>query len=136
MNLTLLSAMRTEKNHSEETVKLLSHVLNAQIAWLSRLQGKAISIGVWDQYEKEALERFLEENNKEWQAYLAGLDEENLKKGITYRTFKGEEFTNTIEDILYQVLNHATHHRAQISTLLRQQDITPPPTDYIFYLRS
>jgi uncharacterized damage-inducible protein DinB len=33
------------------------------------------------------------------------------------------------------VVNHGTHHRAQIALLLREAEIAPPATGYIYYLR-
>jgi uncharacterized damage-inducible protein DinB len=33
------------------------------------------------------------------------------------------------------VINHATYHRGQLATLLRQLGRTPPSTDYVRYLR-
>jgi uncharacterized damage-inducible protein DinB len=33
------------------------------------------------------------------------------------------------------VVNHATYHRGQLVTLLRQLGRTPPPTDYTRWLR-
>jgi uncharacterized damage-inducible protein DinB len=58
-----------------------------------------------------------------------------IDKSITYKTFKGDGYTNTIQDILFHVSNHSTHHRGQIISDFRQSGIEPIVTDYIFYKR-
>ena len=63
------------------------------------------------------------------------IEEENLDKLISYQNSSGKIFSNKLSDILLHLFNHGTHHRAQISLLLRQNNIVPPKTDYIFYKR-
>jgi uncharacterized damage-inducible protein DinB len=44
-------------------------------------------------------------------------------------------FSNTIKDILFHMINHSTHHRAQIAMDMRNNKLEPLPLDYIFYKR-
>lgn len=37
--------------------------------------------------------------------------------------------------MLIHVTNHSTHHRGQLTTMLRQAGATPPGTDYVACLR-
>lgn len=48
--------------------------------------------------------------------------EQRLGRGLT---------TPTLGDTIFQVFSHSTHHRAQVSTRLRELGIEPPLTDYI-----
>lgn len=45
------------------------------------------------------------------------------------------EFTNTIGDILFHIVNHSTYHRGQIASDFRESDIEPLNTDYIMFKR-
>lgn len=54
---------------------------------------------------------------------------------IFYKNSKGNQFNNSIQQILFHVVNHFTHHRGQIISDLRQNGIDPIITDYIFYKR-
>jgi uncharacterized damage-inducible protein DinB len=55
---------------------------------------------------------------------------------IVYKNTSGTEFKSTIAEIATQVINHGTHHRAQIGQLLKQVGIDAlPPLDFIFYIR-
>lgn len=40
----------------------------------------------------------------------------------------------TIAESAFQVASHSTHHRAQVSTRLRELGITPPQVDYIVWV--
>jgi uncharacterized damage-inducible protein DinB len=55
---------------------------------------------------------------------------------ITYSNSRGEAFDTSVHDILIQVFNHGTYHRAQVARDLRQQLLTPVNTDYITYVRA
>ncbi len=48
---------------------------------------------------------------------------------------KGNEFSSRLADMITQVTNHGTHHRAQIGQLLKVDGVNLPITDYIFYIR-
>jgi uncharacterized damage-inducible protein DinB len=56
-------------------------------------------------------------------------------KRITYETTEGRTFSNTLQDILFHVINHSTHHRAQIAADFRANGLEPLALDYIFYKR-
>lgn len=122
-----------------EAMKLLSHIYNAQQVWLSRIRPNFVPQvpGIWDVYHLGDLEIKLEESEKSWLRFLESLPriDKVFSEEILYVNSKGERFQSTLHDILFHLINHGTHHRAQISTLLRQHQITPPATDYIFWVR-
>lgn len=54
---------------------------------------------------------------------------------VHYRNSKGEEFSNTLEEIVHHIVNHGTYHRGNITAMLRQLGQTGVSNDYIVYLR-
>ncbi len=46
----------------------------------------------------------------------------------------GEPKSYVLGDALLHCANHASYHRGQVVSLLRQLGATPPATDYIFFL--
>ena len=55
----------------------------------------------------------------------------------------GKPYSNTVEEIIYHVVNHGTFHRGQIVTMLRANGVTKladteelSSTDLITYLRA
>lgn len=117
-----------------EMMRLLSHVVWAQVIWLMRLKGEAYQgMDFWKVLGVDELEKLIEEDYEKWQEYLTTVVD--LEKRIDYTNSSGQHWTNTIRDIVFHVINHGTHHRAQISMLLRQSGIAPPPVDYVFWVR-
>ncbi|HWB63211.1 MAG TPA: DinB family protein, partial [Chitinophagales bacterium] len=78
----------------------------------------------------------LSENSAELASFIATKDNSFLESAITYKNTKGIEFNNKVEDILYHVVNHASFHRGQLVTMLRQLGFDKfPPQDLIAYIR-
>jgi len=135
-NQKILKAILDNASAPADCVKFMSHIINAQQVWLARLAPEyPTTVGIWDLHEKEELESKLTIDNENWTNYLKTAMEEDILKILSYKNSKGDPFNNRVMDILYQVINHSTHHRAQISLLLRQTGIGPPVTDYIAYMR-
>jgi uncharacterized damage-inducible protein DinB len=71
----------------------------------------------------------------EQQAFLGSLDDGDATRPVSYRLFNGDPDTRPLGELMRHVVNHATYHRGQIVTMLRQLGKTPPSTDYIRFLR-
>lgn len=117
---------------SNRSVPLLSHVINAHHIWNARILGLKPECGVNDVH---TLSKILELNEANLQSTLRILESINLTEPVQYRTFRGDGFENTVQDILFHIANHTTHHRGQVISDLRQSGIAPVMTDYIFYKR-
>lgn len=126
--------LRANQFQNPKILKLVSHMANAQSIWLSRINGEESTFAVWDEHTaKEALE-LLESTSQNWLdfIYSGDLEQETIK----YKNSKGQAFESRLGDILTHVVNHGTHHRGQIAHMLREEDIAPPASDFIFYVRA
>jgi uncharacterized damage-inducible protein DinB len=63
------------------------------------------------------------------------LTHQDIVRMIDYQDLKGNPHRTPIWQIALHVVNHATLHRGQAMSLLRQLGVPPPPTDLIFYYR-
>ncbi|MES2478888.1 MAG: DinB family protein [Bacteroidota bacterium] len=117
---------------SEKAQKLLNHILNAHQIWNNRIAAIDKPFGVWDMHSPEGLNAI---DKKNYEHSLLILDKYDLSETLNYNNTKGQAFENSIQDILFHVINHSTYHRAQIATELKQHNIEPPATDYIFFKR-
>ncbi len=139
INRKLLSAYNQHDINIPEAMKLLSHVCNAQQVWLSRIRPNFVQAvpEIWEVYSTDELTERMEASERSWMRFLESLPkiDEVFSEQVVYTNSKAERFESTLHDILFHLINHGTHHRAQISTLFRQNGITPPPTDYIFWVR-
>nr|WP_294790159.1 DinB family protein [uncultured Mucilaginibacter sp.] len=129
------AALINAANNKDKPAELMSHLLNAQQIWLSRCLGTSSSnYQLWPKWEPNTFNNIIINNHHEWAIFLdTDIDPQQI---IVYKNFKGEEFSSKLIDILAHVINHGTHHRAQIGLLLKQNEgIELPSTDYVHYVR-
>lgn len=115
----------------EKTISLINHTLNAQQIWNARISGEE-TFEVWQINPFDTLEEINHQN------FLKSIDiiqDCDLDNRIEYQNSRGNRFENSIFEMLFHAVNHSTYHRGQINTLLKQNDIKPILTDYIFYKR-
>jgi uncharacterized damage-inducible protein DinB len=116
-----------------EARRLLSHSIRSQVVWLERLEGTAdASLNFWATDALDACAERLASATERWiEAVRAG----DLAAPVHYRNSSGTAFTNQRQEIAHHVVNHATHHRAQVARLLREAGHEPPATDFIIFAR-
>lgn len=127
----LVSIFETNLNVPEKAKSLFSHVLNAQHIWAKRILNETASYAVWSVHQSNEFAAIVEENYQLFKRILATV---SLTQTIVYRNTYGE-YENVVNDILFHTVNHSTYHRAQIASMLKSADITPPVTDYIILKR-
>lgn len=129
-NIDLLE--KVDPSNAAPALRLVSHILNAQHIWLSRIAGTVPQWGVWQEHDLVECRDLLQGNFHLIRTLLADVD---LAQAVTYQNSLGETFTNSIGDILFHLINHGTYHRAQVATQIRSMGLEPISTDYIFYKR-
>jgi uncharacterized damage-inducible protein DinB len=77
----------------------------------------------------------LEEMDRHYIDYVSKLAPRDLERVMTYKSFAGDEFSNPLWQSLHQLTNHATYHRGQAVTLVRQLGAKPVATDLIAFYR-
>ena len=113
------------------SLPLFSHLLNAHQIWNARITDTT-PFGVHQEHSIEAFKKIDHNNYSNTLHILKNFD---LKTTIHYSNSKGVGYSNTIQDILFHIANHTTHHRGQLVSDIRQSGFDPIATDYIFYKR-
>lgn len=116
---------------SEKTNQLQNHIINAHQIWNSRLLNEK----PFDVFEIHSVTELKKLDNENHQNTLKIIEATNLAQIFEYTNTKGQTFTNSVQDILFHIINHSTYHRAQIATEFKQFGLEPLVTDYIFYKR-
>ena len=126
-------------NEPEKPVQLMAHLLAAHLVWITRcLDLPPANVELWpplgdNRFDFKAI---IAQNYHALITYLNALQETDFDKIISYKNSKGEGFKNKVSDILAHLINHGTHHRAQIGQLLKSNGFENLPiTDYIIYIR-
>ena len=131
----VLESLRSAPHAPGKAREIYSHILGSEHVWLSRIEGAPPQFAVWPNLGLDECQRLAAENVDRFKKVVAGLTNESLRAGITYRNSAGDQFTSTLEDILTHATMHGSYHRAQVAMLMRQSGETPTPTDYIAFAR-
>lgn len=134
-NFTILDTLEQNQISDEYIIKVMSHIVNAQFVWLDRISKQQHNFQVWGVLSYAQMRTALHENHKLWLAYLNEARPEDLLATISYTNQSGNPYENVASDIITQVINHSTYHRAQIAKALRELGFTPPNTDFMMYCR-
>jgi uncharacterized damage-inducible protein DinB len=115
---------------------LLNHMVNAGIIWYHRLETGESQHPL--DYLRDDLATSQADMEEVYQWYLDLLEEVSevdLQQLIHYHNSRGGAFENSKMEVLLHVVNHSTHHRAQVAARIRALGLTPPSTDLIFFFR-
>jgi uncharacterized damage-inducible protein DinB len=110
------------------------HIADAEVIWHSRLSNTAFP--ELPSKTGKSIE-CINESNKLLVDFISSKDDAYFAQSTLYKNLKGEEFTNLNQAILMHVFNHATFHRGQIVSMLRNAGFKGPveSTDFITYER-
>lgn len=135
-NNRVLHALKSAEPVPDRAVELFSHLLRSQDRWYGRVRDTEHAyLDIWVEEDLTACARRAEASARRWDGVIDGVTRDALDEPVAYENTKGISFETPLRDILTHVVNHGTHHRAQIALVLREAEIAPPPTDYIFYVR-
>jgi uncharacterized damage-inducible protein DinB len=134
MNELFIRSLQSDEEAPDKADELMSHLLNAHHIWLSRINKENYEHGVWDVHLPAEM-RALNKNLHQKTFQLLESDIFSSNQAIAYKNTKGESHQNQLQEILMHIINHSTHHRGQVALLIRQKEIDPPVSDYIFFKR-
>ncbi len=110
----------------------LVHLYGADRAWMGRIGGQNPSRPNPKDYQNlEILQTTWEVVLKGWKTTVGKL--ENPKLVIEYKTYNGDPFSSTLEEIVKHVVNHGTYHRGQVAAMQRMLGAEAVGTDLIGY---
>ncbi|MEM6766842.1 MAG: DinB family protein [Bacteroidota bacterium] len=111
--------------------KLFHHILDAQLYYLSILEGVA---GVYEEeLSTETIFAQLQEVDELLVTWIQNRPTERMDEEISLKRSPFVE-TYTVATLITHLLNHSSYHRGQVVAIRHQLDIpTPPRTDYYRY---
>lgn len=118
----------------------LNHILVGDSIWLGRFTGRpAAHVKALNQIlyaDFAGLRQARADKDAEIIAYCDDLDGTILHGTLSYKTTRGEPFTDPLVVPLLHFFNHQTHHRGQVHGLLSHAGIEPPALDLIHFVRA
>jgi uncharacterized damage-inducible protein DinB len=114
----------------DKCVGLLSHILNVHHIWNGKIYPALVTYEPWNVHPVEQLSEIDSLNTEVTFQTLKNTD---ATRPIEYQTKTGATFVNSAQEIFLQIITHSAYHRGQIATELRNANIEPGLTDYIYY---
>jgi uncharacterized damage-inducible protein DinB len=114
------------------------HMFSAEYVWLTRWKREPTSgmISADNYPDFESVRRGWMDLEANLRGYFEPLSEQDIQKVLPYKTLAGLESASPLWQMLQHVVNHASYHRGQVTTLLRQLGAAPPKAmDLIAYYR-
>ena len=117
----------------------VAHMHAAEWAWYSRWQGTAVTALLpADRFPDVASARqaWLD-MERQVRAFVNGLGEHETDRVFNYTLLNGSAGSSPFWQMLQHVVNHASYHRGQVTTMLRQLGAQPPKgMDMIAFYRT
>lgn len=132
-NEKIMESIQSYAPKDQQILRLFSHILSAQTIWLQRMKFETVLQNAWQVLAVEECKLQMRQNHQLLIEFIENTQDFYSK--ISYKNTKGEEFTNTIYEILTHLFNHSSYHRGQIVFCLKNYTQDLPVTDIIFYLR-
>ena len=118
-----------------DALRLFAHVVATEHLWHARIRGAPPRLAVWPVLSAAEAVAQASENVDAYGELLAGEDDASLERVISYRNSAGNDFRNTVAEIVTHVAMHGSYHRGQIAREMRRAGREPVYTDYIGYAR-
>jgi uncharacterized damage-inducible protein DinB len=114
------------------------HIYFAEWIWYARWMGNSPLQGLnsEDFPDVAAIRRAWSEHEAKMRSLLDGLSEQTVDRVYEYKNLAGQDFKSIFWHMFQHVVNHATYHRGQVTTMVRQLGANPgKPQDLIAFYR-
>ena len=116
----------------------VTHIYAAEWAWYQRWMGDApTALLPADLFpDLAALRNAWGAHETKLRAFVDGLGEEGVARVIEYTLLSGHAGASPVWQMVQHVVNHASYHRGQVTTMLRQMGASPAKgLDMVAYYR-
>ncbi len=115
----------------------LVHTFAADRLWLYRLAGGQNPGFISDSdHSLEVLQNDWPALHDRWRAWARNLTDDQVAAKLAYRDMSGNPWEQPVWQLVLHVVNHATHHRGQVTGFLRSLGHAPPQLDLVLYYRT
>jgi uncharacterized damage-inducible protein DinB len=114
------------------------HVYSAECIWYSRWRGESPAAVLAPEMFPDAasIRTAWVDHEAKVRRFFDSLDRDGVERVIEYRTIAGKPMASALWQMVRHVVNHASYHRGQVTTMLRQLGAAPPKsTDLIAFYR-
>ena len=129
--------LRDFQTSDRSVLGTLVHTFAADRLWLARLQkSPRLQYSSEADYHLPVLQNEWPAIYRQWDDLLKGWSDDEAVTNLDYQDMRGNSWKQPIWQLVLHVVNHATHHRGQVSGFLRTMGRVPPVLDLVAYYRS
>ncbi len=122
---------KTIPNSHGGILKTFQHIYYADRIWTGRV------VQAPGPFEDPAPGPSLADMDRVWWPLLdelaAYVESHTPETEVSFKRLNGDAHTLQLQPIVLHVVNHATYHRGQVASMLRQCGQIPPSTDLLYY---
>ena len=98
------------------------HLISAEKAWLERFKKNPNIVWLQNEFKgsKEDHIKLWKETSTELKSFIDAFDENDLDTNLDFKRLNGDAYSMPFYQLFAHVVNHATYHRGQLVTMLRQ----------------
>lgn len=111
-NKTIIEQCTGMESLPGATAALFNHILNTHHIWNHRLLGQAPEFSAGDTHSKNDWADLHYENQRA--SFEITSNTEDFGKRLDYENTEGRLYTNTVQDMLFHIINHASQHRGRL----------------------
>ena len=125
------------KTADRSVLGTLVHIYAADRLWFGRIEHASPSVFVTDSdYSLAVIQNDWPPLHERWQRWASALDEDAALADFPHTDLKGRRWVLPMWQGVIHVVNHATHHRGQVSGFIRALGHKPPNIDFAAYCRN
>jgi uncharacterized damage-inducible protein DinB len=131
--------LNKDLNSSHHSVReTLYHILLGEWLWLMRCKGiSPKTVPELDEFpDLQALKSRWTSIEMDQYNFLSKISDESLQEVVEYQYLNGEEAELPLWVMIHHTVNHSTHHRGQVTTMLRQLGAPAAELDFTLFLKS
>ena len=134
-DISVINLLEKQNISQGKAVELISHIAVAEDTVYKRITNEFYENRFWDILSIEECKSIIEQTSSMYMNYISSLPENEFQKKISYKNYKGIDYTISVEDMLTHVAFHGMYHRGQIMQLMRNEGKEVAATDYAMYMR-
>jgi uncharacterized damage-inducible protein DinB len=115
----------------------VGHLYFAEWAWNERWHGRSPTAPPPPFEDAASVKQAWTTLESQVRGFVKELTDDDISRVIEYRLLSGTPGASAIWQMVHQVVNHASYHRGQVTTMIRQLGGVPPQSmDLITWFRS
>jgi|GEM_PF-4452033 len=125
------------KGAPEPAMRAFQHVLETELTWSTRILGEGNpALKLWEPVPAAQRDEWARTAREQMRRVAATEAVTGFSRRFRYATFSGQEFEDSVAEVLEHTLIHSAQYRGEAAGLSNAAGVQMPDLDYIFWQRA